>query len=311
MAKSLVDKLLDNIFDAEWVGKRGEKLTERELLWVRLFGRKGKVLRNIYLPKDNGETSEVDVIFITQKGIFVFESKNYSGWIFGDEKSLYWTAMLPNKQKNQFYNPIMQNKTHMKWMKNFVGEDIPLFSIIALSERCELKRVTVESPDVKVINRDQTYVTVRSIWDKNPDVVSEEKIEELYEKLKELTQVDKAVKLAHIESIEKHFKQKGEANLEQQEGMAEPIEAKAEPQEIQTGPQEIAPDTQETKEEETQTKEVEATLESESTAEAEPMICPKCGSPLVLRTAKKGDKAGNQFYGCSSFPKCRYIKNME
>ena len=38
--------------------------------------------------------------------------------------------------------------------------------------------------------------------------------------------------------------------------------------------------------------------------------CPRCGSPLVLRTAKKGDNAGNQFYGCSAFPKCRYIQNI-
>ncbi|MBR4732391.1 MAG: NERD domain-containing protein [Lachnospiraceae bacterium] len=270
MAKSLIDKMLDSIFDAEWVGKRGEKLTERELMLVQLFGRKGKVLRNVYLPKENGETSEVDVIFITQKGIFVFESKNYSGWIFGDEKSLNWTAMLPNKQKNQFYNPIMQNKTHMKWMKKFVGEDIPLFSIIAFSERCELKKVTVESPDIKVINRDMTYVTVKAIWDKNPDVVTAEQIEELYAKLKDLTNVDQAVKLAHIENIEKKFKNKDE---------------KAAPK------GEVS--------------------EANSSEDAKSMICPKCGSPLVLRTAKKGDNAGNQFYGCSAFPKCRYVRNLE
>lgn len=100
MAKGWMDNIIDKILDDEWVGKHGEKLTERELKWVKLFGRKGKTLRNIYLPKDNGETSEVDLIYITQKGIFVFESKNYSGWIFGDEKSKNWTAMLPNKQKN-------------------------------------------------------------------------------------------------------------------------------------------------------------------------------------------------------------------
>jgi len=46
---------------------------------------------------------------------------------------------------------------------------------------------------------------------------------------------------------------------------------------------------------------------AETTAEK---ICPKCGKPLILRTAKKGDKAGNQFYGCSGFPKCRYIENV-
>lgn len=70
----------------------------RELKLVRFLGRKGKILRNIYVPKDNGETSEIDLVYITQKGIFVFESKNYSGWIFGDGKSMYWTASLPNGQ---------------------------------------------------------------------------------------------------------------------------------------------------------------------------------------------------------------------
>jgi len=37
--------------------------------------------------------------------------------------------------------------------------------------------------------------------------------------------------------------------------------------------------------------------------------CPNCGAPLVLRTAKKGRNAGSQFYGCSTFPACRYTRN--
>jgi restriction system protein len=36
--------------------------------------------------------------------------------------------------------------------------------------------------------------------------------------------------------------------------------------------------------------------------------CPKCTSPLVKRTAKRGMNKGNQFLGCSSFPKCRFIQ---
>ena len=38
-------------------------------------------------------------------------------------------------------------------------------------------------------------------------------------------------------------------------------------------------------------------------------ICPLCGSELILRTAKKGPNEGKQFYGCSTFPKCRYTKD--
>lgn len=39
--------------------------------------------------------------------------------------------------------------------------------------------------------------------------------------------------------------------------------------------------------------------------------CPKCGAPMVLRTATKGDNKGSQFYGCSQFPKCRGIRQIQ
>lgn len=289
MSKGLMDKLLDKIFDEEWAGRRGEKLTERELKLVQLFGRKGKILRNVYLPKDNGETSEVDVIFITQKGIFVFESKNYSGWIFGDEKSQYWTAMLPNKMKNQFYNPIRQNRTHIKWMSKFVGENIPLFSIIVFSERCELKKVEVQSDDIKVIKRDVTYKTVKNIWDENPDVVTEDQIDLLYEQLKVLTNVDASVKIAHVESIEKRYK-------------TESIFAGNETA--------IKNDMQYDRESAEKESVSEERAIGDNAYNMELMMnCPRCGGNLVSRVAKKGPNAGNQFWGCENFPKCRYIKD--
>jgi len=39
--------------------------------------------------------------------------------------------------------------------------------------------------------------------------------------------------------------------------------------------------------------------------------CPKCGAPMVLRTARKGRAAGSQFYGCSRYPQCRGIRTLE
>ncbi|ELV8627068.1 restriction endonuclease [Vibrio cidicii] len=39
-------------------------------------------------------------------------------------------------------------------------------------------------------------------------------------------------------------------------------------------------------------------------------LCPSCHAPLVMRTAKRGQNKGNQFYGCSSYPRCRYTKNV-
>ncbi|MBW2010340.1 MAG: DUF2726 domain-containing protein [Deltaproteobacteria bacterium] len=37
-------------------------------------------------------------------------------------------------------------------------------------------------------------------------------------------------------------------------------------------------------------------------------ICPKCSSPMVKRIAKKGSNAGSEFWGCTAFPKCRYVE---
>ena len=203
--KDIIDKLLDKyIFNAEWIGRHGEKLTERELKFVRLLGRDGKILRNVYIPKKNGETSEIDVMYITQKGIFVIESKNYSGWVFGSEKNYQWTVSLPNGLKNKLYNPIKQNQTHIKWLQKYVGEDIPLFSIIVFSERCTLKIKGETS--VPVIKRDSLYATIRNAWKKSEDKLSDEQVNELYEKLKELTFVSKEDKQKHVENIKKKFK---------------------------------------------------------------------------------------------------------
>lgn len=49
-------------------------------------------------------------------------------------------------------------------------------------------------------------------------------------------------------------------------------------------------------------------LASTPLVEAQSDLCPRCGAELVLRTAKKGQNRGDQFYGCSSFPKCRFTR---
>lgn len=141
-----------SLFDA---GRNGEYQIYKRLCHYESTG--GKFLFNCYLPKGKGETTEIDVLLIKLDGIFVFESKNYSGWIFGDEKSKNWTQTLPQgkgrSHKEHFFNPIIQNKVHIKWLRNIVGEELPLYSIIAFSERCTLKKVNVTSQDVQVINR--------------------------------------------------------------------------------------------------------------------------------------------------------------
>lgn len=293
MRKSLLDIAVDKLYDAlggdKLTGKLGELYTAKELKYVQLFGRKGRILRNVYVPKDNGETSEIDLLYITQKGIFVFESKNYSGWIFGDEKGQKWTMMLPNKERHSFYNPVKQNQTHIKWLRNYIGENIPLFSIIVFSERCELKKITIVSQDVKVIKRDLTYAAVRDIWDKNEDRLSGEEVENLYIKLRNLTKVSKETKENHIQNIKDKYGDSGKKSERQEEPVKTPENVVLEP-------------------EKNIIKEVEAEEPNIEKAETD-KICPRCGKKMVLRTAKKGENAGKQFWGCSGFPKCRYIES--
>ncbi len=345
MGKSLLDKIAEDIWEATGGnGRYGEQLTARELKLVNLLGRHGKILRNVYIPKENGETTEIDVMYISQKGIFVLESKNYSGWIFGSEEGQYWTMMLPNKQKEKFYNPIKQNKSHMKWLGNYINNEVPLFSIIVFSERCELKKVTFNSDNVRVIKRDRTYATIRDIWEASPDVLSDDAIDKLYVELKELTHVSRAKKKEHIENIKNKYgdgssaasskdkEQKNEEVKSQSTVMQESDANSSEKYELnseiskESGQQvsesttiefdELA-DSDDIKEkagvkdakiEEVEVKTEEAEVKTTSSTENK---CPKCGKELVLRIAKKGNNAGKQFYGCSGFPKCRYVKNVD
>ena len=69
-------------------------------------------------------------IVIKPNGIFVIETKNYSGDIYGNETQLEWTQILSNgKVKNKFYNPIKQNATHVYNIKNIVG-NLPVYSLV-------------------------------------------------------------------------------------------------------------------------------------------------------------------------------------
>ena len=65
---------------------------------------------------------------------------------------------------------------------------------------------------------------------------------------------------------------------------------------------------------ETPTEETVETPETESAettlSEQQTLLCPRCKGKLVLRTATKGDNAGKQFYGCTNYPKCKYIQNL-
>lgn len=297
-------------------GRYGEYLTYKYLKSFETNG--AKFLFNIYIPKENGETIEIDVLMICSKGVFVFESKNYSGWIFGSETQKNWYQTLPvgrgRSHKEHFYNPIMQNRTHIKHLKAFLGEQVPMRSIIVFSDRCTLKSVQIKSNDISVINRYNVAPVVSGICNQIPtDLLSENNITDIYNKLYPCTQVDIMAKVQHIANIHSNL------NPQPTQQTLPTVVSAIQNEPIQT------PTTEQTQSEavmQVQGETVEATIDNESpaTVEFEPptksivepqtLKCPKCNGNLVLRTATRGANAGNQFYGCSNYPKCRYIQNV-
>ena len=97
------------------------------------------VRNNIYLPLPDGTTTQIDHIVVSQFGIFVVETKTYSGWIFGDENSAQWMQVLPGK-KNRFQNPLRQNYRHVCALADSLGISKSYFhSVVAFTGDCEFK----------------------------------------------------------------------------------------------------------------------------------------------------------------------------
>lgn len=185
-------------------GRFGEYCTYLKLRDLEEQG--GKFLFNVYIPTPNG-TTEIDLLMICRRGIFVFESKNYSGWIFGKESQQKWTQTLPHGRgsyKEHFYNPVLQNKGHLQALQNYIGAEVPLWSIIVFSERCTLKNVQVTSPNISVVNRYDLLPEVTMRLNRAPAVFSEEDVERVYAFLYPCSQVSAAVKAQHIENITSH-----------------------------------------------------------------------------------------------------------
>lgn len=181
-------------------GNDGEQLIRKHLAHYEKIG--AKFLSNIYVPKANGGTAEIDLVLIHPKGLFVFESKNYSGWIFGNERHQNWTQTFPKNwngkgHKQRFYNPILQNSNHIKHLKHHMEKSIPVWSIIVFSDECELKDITVSSNNVRVVQCRQVASCVRQICDAlSFDLFTAVEIEELqnhFSKFSDVSKIDKKI----------------------------------------------------------------------------------------------------------------------
>lgn len=90
------------------------------------------LIKNVTLPTEDG-TTQIDHVIVSRYGIFVVETKNMKGWIFGGEQQKTWTQSI-YKKKTKFQNPLHQNHKHVKTLENALA--IPadkIFSVVVFA----------------------------------------------------------------------------------------------------------------------------------------------------------------------------------
>ncbi len=179
------------------LGKMGEA---RVALVLERLSSKYYVFNNVYLAI-NGKTVQIDHIILSIYGIFVIETKNYSGWIYGYDNSEYW---IENKfgKKYQFYNPLKQNYSHIKFLKKLldVYED-KFISIVLFSGEAELKCKTTGI----VIYLDDLEDVIYSY---TKPIFSEIMIEKIKQKLLNSIILDEKIEEFHIKKVRRNLEEK-------------------------------------------------------------------------------------------------------
>jgi restriction system protein len=90
---------------------RGEELLRNTII-KQLPSSSWHLLNNVTLKTVDG-TTQIDHILVSRFGVFVIETKHYTGWLFGDAKSKQWTQVIYGT-KHRFQNPLHQNYKHLK-----------------------------------------------------------------------------------------------------------------------------------------------------------------------------------------------------
>ena len=161
-----ISSTLDGLF--------GKKLTVFELELCSRAGFEGNILHNLEFEVGN-RTIQIDVVYITRIGIFVFETKNYNGRIHGAEYQNKWT-LKTRRRDYQFNNPVLQNQSHINAIQRAV-QCPKYYSVVAFSDTCELDYMDIHSPGVFVLNLFVLRDFLEDMFTNDPDVMSEQQVE--------------------------------------------------------------------------------------------------------------------------------------
>ena len=97
-----------------WIGEQKTEFNLRFSLDKKLYRR----FHDVIIPSTNG-TTQVDHILVSPFGLFIVETKNKKGWIYGSESQSNWTQVV-YKNKYTFQNPLKQTYRQKKVLSKFL-----------------------------------------------------------------------------------------------------------------------------------------------------------------------------------------------
>lgn len=161
-------------------GARGERAVHG-LLRQSLHPSEYAILRDVTLPYEGG-TTQIDHVVVSRFGIFVIETKNLSGWIYGSEWDSHWTQSFGHFRV-EFQNPLRQNHTHLRALQALLGLRATKFhSLVVFTGKSEFRRempLNVVRPDrlVPFIEVRRTLLLTEEEADRALDLIESSRLE--------------------------------------------------------------------------------------------------------------------------------------
>lgn len=122
------------------------------------FGHPDYHLMNHVTLRIGSGTTQVDHILVSRFGVFVIETKDFSGWIFADASSANWTQVL-YRRKSSFQNPLFQNGRHVRAVEALLNF-VPPEAVRSVVVFCGYAEFRTDTPD-RVVTIDELVDHVR------------------------------------------------------------------------------------------------------------------------------------------------------
>lgn len=201
----------DDMTIGEYKGFIGEQILYHQIKQVQEVG--AKVLWDCWLRFPNGTITQADVILIWRSGIYVIESKNWTGCrIYGSYDDEKWTVCWfdsygDTARTEKRFNPIKQNAMHVDCIRKMIYGMAPIYSIIAFPDTCRLSKVPAKTNNTAVINYSELRQTIADFHNAaNKELLSKENLVKIRNRLKSCSDgVTEEEKVLHNKSIHNRF----------------------------------------------------------------------------------------------------------